>query len=199
MLSTQASTKVYRSPVGASLAFHARVGADATLVCLPDPVVCFAQSTYRQSQQFDLCASSTFVLLDWLTSGRVGFGERWMFDEYRSTLLVRVESRLILHDSLRLTPVAGALADRFGRFNVLATLVLVGPGLASQIDEIDSTVSARVPARRSNVLVACSRLRDGGAILRLAGTSVETVRHEVHALLAFIPALVGDDPWARKW
>jgi urease accessory protein len=43
-LSTQASTKVYRSPGGTSTELHARVAGGALLVVAPDPVVCFAES-----------------------------------------------------------------------------------------------------------------------------------------------------------
>ena len=46
-LSTQASTKVYRSPAGASTRLAARVADGGVLVSVPDPVVCFASSNYR--------------------------------------------------------------------------------------------------------------------------------------------------------
>jgi hypothetical protein len=38
-----------------------------------------------------------------------------------------------------------------------------------------------------------------GAILRIAGESVEQVGHELHHHLQFASAFLGDDPWARKW
>jgi hypothetical protein len=39
----------------------------------------------------------------------------------------------------------------------------------------------------------------GGALLRVAGESVETVRAELYRQLAFAAEMLGDDPWARKW
>ena len=42
---------------------------------LPDPVICFASSTYRQTQRFDLAESASLVLLDWMSSGRRESGE----------------------------------------------------------------------------------------------------------------------------
>src|SRR4051812_14789077 len=42
LVTTQSSTKVYRSPRGCSQSFEAEVEEDATLVVLPDPVACFA-------------------------------------------------------------------------------------------------------------------------------------------------------------
>jgi urease accessory protein len=66
------------------------VGAGALLVSLPDPVVCFASSDYRQTQAFTVESSAGLVALDWMTSGRRGSGERWAFDAYASTTTLRV-------------------------------------------------------------------------------------------------------------
>src|SRR5262245_163756 len=49
-VSTQASTKVYRSACGTSAELRASVGDEGLLVLAPDPVVCFAASRYRQTQ-----------------------------------------------------------------------------------------------------------------------------------------------------
>src|SRR5262245_54561573 len=54
MLSTQASTKIYRSRNGTSLTLRANVERAAMLVVLPDPNVCFAGSSYAQAQRFAL-------------------------------------------------------------------------------------------------------------------------------------------------
>jgi hypothetical protein len=35
--------------------------------------------------------------------------------------------------------------------------------------------------------------------VRIAGTSVERVRRTIHDLVRFLPALLDDDPFARKW
>ena len=52
-LSTQSSTKAYRSDRGTSAHLDAIVGDAGLLVVAPDPVVCFAGSSYQQSQQFE--------------------------------------------------------------------------------------------------------------------------------------------------
>jgi hypothetical protein len=38
-----------------------------------------------------------------------------------------------------------------------------------------------------------------GALLRVAGESVEQTGRELHQHLKFVSELLGDDPWARKW
>ncbi len=200
-LSTQASTKVYRSPSrGTSAELHARVGANALLVAAPDPVVCFAAARYRQVQCFDLAPAATLVAIDWLSSGRWASGERWAFSEYRAQLSVRVGGKLVVHDVLALREDDGELAARMGRFEVLAIAVLIGTGMRADIADIVSQIDAMPVARRADRLLAATRLADDrGCVLRIAGMSVEQVGRMLRELLAFVPAMLGDDPWRRKW
>ena len=204
LLSTQASTKVYRSTTGASTSLAARVGKDALLVSLPDPVVCFAGSGYRQTQAFDLDPSGGLVVLDWMASGRRGSGERWAFDRYAATTRVHIGGRLALHDAVRLEPGDGDLAARAGRFDVLALLVVAGDRLARDAARLTAAVAAMPIERRAGVVVSAGPLpglaaAPPGCVVRLAGVHVEDVRGVLRGLLDFVPRLLGDDPWARKW
>ena len=199
-LSTQASTKVYRSAAGAAVSLRAQVAAGALLVSVPDPVVCFAESAYRQSQAFELEPGAGLVAVDWMTSGRLGSGERWAFVDYTSTTTVRLEGRLAIHDAVRLSRRDGDLAARLGRFDVLAVAVIAGDPLAIEASRVVDAVAAIAPARRPDVMVSAAALPGGGGcVVRLAGERVEAVRQRLRALLDFVPALLGDDPWARKW
>ena len=198
-VSTQASTKVYRSPQGTQATISARIAPAGLLVLAPDPVVCFARSRYRQVQRFEVADGGTLVAIDWLSSGRRAFGERWMFDEYEATLEVRRAGRLLVHDALALRASDGSLAERLGRFEVLALVSLVGALVRAEAASIVSTVNARAVARNDELLIAATALGDEGCVVRIAGTSVERVGRTIRDLLRFVPALLGDDPWARKW
>lgn len=199
-LSTQASTKVYRSETRAEVSLRARVAAGGLLVSVPDPVVCFAESAYRQVQAFELEAGASLVAVDWMTSGRLGSGERWAFIDYASTTTLRLEGRLALHDAVRLSRRDGDLATRLGRFDVLALAAIAGDPLAIEAARVVETVADITPARRPEVMVSAAALPGGGGcVVRLAGQRVEAVRQRLRALLEFVPALLGDDPWARKW
>jgi urease accessory protein len=199
LLSTQASTKVYRSPSGTSTTVRTRVAAGGLLVALPDPVVCFASSTYRQEQTFDLHPDASLVCLDWMTSGRRAHGERWQFDRYRATLSIRQASRAICYDAVTLDAHDGGLGDRFGRFDVLATMALVGPALRPDATRLVAEIAQRPVERRSEWLMSAAPLGDAGTIVRIAGRSVEAVGRVVRAALPSLCALLGDDPWMRKW
>jgi urease accessory protein len=198
-VSTQASTKVYRSFRGTRSATDGRIGPGALLVLAPDPVVCYAGSRYRQSQRFAVDAAGALVLVDWVTSGRRAAGERWQFDEYDATTEVHVAGALVLHDRLRLRAAHGDLGSRLGRFDVLALVVLAGAGVAGEAAAIVGSVMARPLERRAPLLMSAAALRGGGCAVRLAGQSVEQVGHAIAKLLAFVPARLGDDPWSRKW
>ena len=89
VLTTQASTKVYRSLRPASQHLNAAIEDDALLVVAPDPVVCFEGADFSQVQEFDLAPRASLVLIDWITSGRHATGERWAFRRYSNRIDVR--------------------------------------------------------------------------------------------------------------
>lgn len=203
LISTQSSTKAYRSAHGTSTRFDAVVGNGGLLVVAPDPVVCFAGSTYRQAQHVDLAGTGALVLVDWLSSGRRAAGERWAFDLYSSRTTVRVDGRLIFYDGLTLDRKDGDVTARMGRFDVLATVLIVGASLMAAAHLVMTQVNAIPVVRRPSVLASASRLASDdsaqGVVVRIAGTSVEQVSRIVREHLAFVPGALGDDPWSRKW
>ena len=204
-LSTQASTKVYRSTRGTSAELTARVGDEGLLVVAPDPVVCFAASRYRQRQRFELAARASLVAIDWMTSGRWAAGERWAFDSYEARLSVRCDERLLVHDVLSLRARDGDLAARMGRFDVIAIAVVINieaaaPLVASLADQrVERGARQLLAATALPALADDTRSGSRSCVIRIAGLSVEQVGHTLRQLLSFVPALLGDDPWSRKW
>ena len=198
-LSTQSATKIYRSPRGARTTFVADVGEDGLLVAAPDAVVCFAGSRYRQTQEISVAAGGRLVLVDRVTSGRRESGERWRFDDYVSRTAVHLGGRLVVHDATALRASDGRLVDRFGRYDVLAVAMVIGGGFKEEVARIDARVGAEPVRRRADRLVAAAPVGDAGCILRIAGRTVEDVDEMLGSLLGFVPRLLGDDPWARKW
>jgi urease accessory protein len=198
-ISTQASTKIYRSPGGTGAEMHARVAANGLLVVAPDPVVCFSGARYRQTQTFELADRAALVLLDWVSSGRHAAGERWAFDEYRGQIIVRLDGHLLVHDAVTLNAADGNLRKRLGRYNVLAVAVLAGTPLADAASSLVATASASPVLKRPDQLIAATALGNRGCVVRFAGTSVERVARTIRECLGFLPALLGDNPWIRKW
>jgi urease accessory protein len=198
LLSTQASTKIYRT-TGKASRQELLVTADngAIVVSAPDPVVCFAGAIYQQRQRFILAPDARLVMIDWFTSGRHARGERWAFHRFDSRAEVFIEDRCVFRDALLLDPADGALTDpiRMGLIDCFATIVLVG--LNDREGELLQYVSAQ-PARQESLLFAASPI-ENGVVLRVAGRQTETVGRWIRDRLGFVADLVGQDPWARKW
>lgn len=199
LLTTQASTKVYRSQRRSRQSLNATVEAGALLAVAPDPIVCFADADFTQAQRYELHDTATLVMVDWMTSGRHASGERWAFSRYESAFDIRRHAQRIFWDHLVLEHNVDAVADRMGRFDVLLTAIVTGPIVAEAARDLVDGMS-RVPITRGLDLVAsATMLRDGGALLRMAGTSVEEIGRTLRRSLSFLSPLLGDDLWNRKW
>jgi urease accessory protein len=197
-VSSQASTKVYRAVDGcASAALDAAIGDGALLVVAADPIVCFARSRYAQLQRVTIEGGGGLVLVDWFTSGRHAIGERWAFDEYCSRTAVHRDGGLVWYDAVRLDRAHGPISPRMGRYDVLAAVVIIGPHLEASVPHAISA-AADAPAG-GDVVAAGSPLAAGGCVVRMAGRSVEEVGGVIRRCLSFVPDLLGDDPWARRW
>lgn len=197
-LTTQASTKVYRSPRGTSTQVRGCVEAGALLVVAPDPVVPFAEAEYRQVQRFDVAREGGLVLVDVLSSGRQAAGERWAFSAYHALVEIAIDGRRLVHDPLALRASDGDLARRMGRFDALATVIVVGRALAAEVSALLSSAAGGPVARHGSQILRVSSLRDG-CLIRAADTSIETIGRTLRQMLMFVPARLGDNPWSRKW
>lgn len=199
LLGTQAETKVYRSRAApCRLDLRARVGPGGTLVLLPDPVSCFAGARYRQAQRVEIAAGGSLLLLDALVAGRAARGERWAFDEYSGRIEVICGGRLVLADAVRLAAGEGPpVAARMGEIDLVSTLVAVGPRVEGHAAALLARVGQLPADAGADVLVAASPLA-GGLHLRLASRGVEAGLARLRALLAFLPEILGDDPYSRR-
>ncbi len=197
LLGTQASTKVYRSERGSRQSLDADVSARALLVVVPDPVACFGGARYAQDNRVRLAADASLVLVDAMTCGRAAHGERWELSRYATHTRVSRDGRDVVRDAVLLDPTHGALGLRMGRCNTLTTVIALGPRARPVADRL---LAASPPLdRRAPLLCASSALGDDGAIARIAADDVERASHFVRDLLAPLAAMLGDDPFARKW
>ncbi|MEM9883996.1 MAG: urease accessory protein UreD [Planctomycetota bacterium] len=202
LLTTQASTKVYRqqSGVGAEQHLAATVDDDAKLLVLPDPLTCFADAAYRQTQRFTLSPTASLVLLDWFTAGRVASGERWDFAEYRSLNAVTVGGREVVFDQTRIAAetlsTLGPLC--VGGHQVLAAVFLIGPAVSEAAAELQRWIAAQ-PIRDETGYAVGFSPTDWGGVLRLAGRDTQTLTAVLRQRLSFSRPWLGGCAWSRKW
>lgn len=208
LLLTQGSTKVYKmrgvpspqtrtaeqAPIAAKLTtsqtFRCIVRSNATLIVLPDPVTCFARARYSQTQRFDLRDphSSSLVLLDWFTPGRVhlaarhgkpAMSEKWAFDSYQSRNEVRVGAHVIARDVLLLEQDGSAngassaarhssIARKCEPYSCFATLIMFGQDVQPTVMGVKQDFYAIQQHSRTkigipqDVLWSCSPLTKAG-------------------------------------
>src|SRR5690606_37281696 len=116
-----------------------------------------------QRQEFHLAPKGGLVLLDWFCSGRAACGERWAFKHFESRNDIFIGGERTLVDPIRLN--SDALAARMGRFNCLATLLLVGASLKNISDALLQQIAARPVEKRAAVTCSASPVT-GGVLLR---------------------------------
>lgn len=193
-LTTQASTKVYRSPRVSRQKMTGRVGDAGLLVSWPDPIAAFAGSSFEQDQQFELEAGASLVAVDAVLSGRRARGERWAFDRYVSRVSIVRDGRLVFVDALRLDGGDGPLAPRMGRFDAYAWCVLSGPAVAGAARALAAAFGGAAIARDEDVVLSVSPLDHdpaGGIVLRLAATDAERL---AGVLAACLPVAASPGP-----
>jgi urease accessory protein len=140
VLTTQASTKVYksRSPgrsaqgeTAGHLVCHqtlaANVESGALLAIVPHAVTCFADARYKQRQVVRMEEGANLILVDWLTSGRVARGEEWAFESYETTNDVLLDDQLLVREavSLALFPLLLQLRSSLTLFLLVGCLLQV--------------------------------------------------------------------------
>ena len=199
LLTTQASTKVYRSRRPSTQRVSATVGQGGFLAVVPDPIVCFAAADFAQTQHYELHADASMVLVDWITSGRHASGERWAFSRYHSRLTINRDGQPVLYDAVLLEDDLDSILERMHRFEVLLTVVLTGPLVSKAAAAIFDDAAQRPAGRNADLILSASRIADGGVLLRMAGASVEHVGRTLRDSLRDLYPLLGDDPWSRKW
>ncbi|XP_027185164.1 urease accessory protein D-like [Coffea eugenioides] len=114
----------------------ARIGSDALLAVIPDPVTCFSTAKYSQTQVFKVFPSSSLLIVDWITSGRYERGEKWDFELYKSTKNIFLEAdEPLLLDTILLEQ---------GRYSSIAErmVILLGPKLKFIQDQIQENVKS---------------------------------------------------------
>lgn len=201
-LGTQASTKIYRNPHHrpSGHVTNATLEPGSLLVFAPDPVQAFAGSTYTQRQEFHLASDAGLALVDWFSGGRTARGERWAFNRFQSRNEVFLSGERAVLDSVLFDGTDSEIgnAHRTGRFNCMAVLLLIGKPVAHAAGQLLEKIASLSVTRRAPLVASASPVREG-ALLRVAGESVEDVGRELHRHLVSLSDLLGDDPWSRKW
>lgn len=128
LLTTQSATKVYRTPNGhAQQDTNIRLGPGAVLEYLPDQLIAYRESTYRQRNSVHMRSDATLVMAEVVTPGWSPDGARFRFDEVRLRTDVYIDGRLEVLDHVLIRPGATEVEDMtfLGTETHVASLLVV--------------------------------------------------------------------------
>ncbi|KAF9600391.1 hypothetical protein IFM89_008740 [Coptis chinensis] len=217
VFTTQSSTKVYKS-VGFKCSeqnLEARIGSNALLVVVPDPVTCFSTARYSQKQVFRLASNSSVVIVDWITSGRHEIGESWDFKLYKSTNHIFLEDQPLFLDSVLLEDGSiTSISERMQGYQVIAMVILLGPKLKEVQIQVKEHVKRMMyeqlytptlgcKKRKSfgqtkpDMIASCSAFgpKGIGVVVRISAITTESVYRFLHLQLTSMEPLLGVSPY----
>lgn len=159
---------------------------ESYLSMIPEPLICFKDSTYSQTVSINMCKSSNLVYLDWFNCGR-STREKWEFHSFSNDTLLFIDGARILSDCLFLEKSLVSIRSRMSSYEIFATLILTGPKtMKSQVHIINLEKSLPV-------LWYCSKIPNcQGLVVKLASQSKEILYDFIKNKLL---ALEGDLFW----
>ncbi|XP_014670075.1 PREDICTED: urease accessory protein D-like, partial [Priapulus caudatus] len=174
------------------------------LSILPDPVVCFADANYSQTQVIELTPSSNLVLLDWLTAGRIALGENWALKKLCSSSKIYIDNVLIVNESVTLsdTPTL-TLRESMGEYKALAFCVILGPELAElwrkvlkDLGAVQAYGSKPNPAmfKSASPLCPTAHAEPIGCVVRICASSTAMVYTALQDILQPLFPVLGANP-----
>lgn len=176
-ITSTGATRVYRHRAGlpdAAQRTKLRVQAGALLEYLPDPLIPYAGSRYRQETIIDLAHDAGLFFWEMVAPGRVAHGELFAFESLTLNLDIHADGRPVALERFRLEPAErspGALA-RLGGYRYMATLYAcrVGapaatwPALEERLDQLARSLSSP-----GETLWGVSALAAHGVVVRALG------------------------------
>jgi urease accessory protein len=202
-LGTQANTRVYATPHSQIGAQHitGSVAADALAVFVPDPLVPHADSSFNQSQHWQIDPGAGLVAVDWTCSGRYAAGERFAFDQLRSDVIIDLDGKRLVTDRMLLSP--ASLDPRnpavCSTFNHYVNMYVVG----AMLEEAWQAIETAIPATTADahLLAAGSAIGPNAWMVRAAARKRRDLAVILDAAMTALsaPALLDCNPLTRKY
>lgn len=165
------STKVYKRIENRSTSQTYKIVLDdeSYLCMIPEPLMCFKDSSYSQNFSISLSDSSNLLFLDLFNCGRSTM-EKWEFTSLSSDTFIFINGNKILSDCLHLENSLLSVRARMSFYEVFATLIIIGPKTAKSQNHIFGL------NKSSPVLWYCSRIpKCQGLVVKLASVNREAL------------------------
>ena len=184
-VTTASATKIYDSAGRtARQSFDVFLQAGTVFEYLPEQIIPFAGSVFRQDMKVRLGHGALAVLAEIVAPGRLARGEAFSYDDYSSGLSVAdSEGRLLLRDRTRLQPknwIAGSGLGLLEGYTYLGTLYVLGESCGAPGVLVDDLHGLLAGLQRG--IGGATALERGGVVVRLLAEDHETVSRALHAV-----------------
>jgi urease accessory protein len=185
MLTTQSATKIYRTPTDRAVQQAViRLGQDSRLEYLPDQLIAYRGSRYRQDTRIEMDSTAALMMSEVVTPGWSPTGAPFLYTELRLRTLITMGGRPVAVDNLVLAPQDGA--DGMNRVGLLeghthvGSLLVVGPGAGEAALEM---AREHVSTRAGRLVGGVTALSVPGLALRVLGNSTQEVGELILAVV----------------
>ncbi|WKD58627.1 urease accessory protein UreD [Corynebacterium caspium] len=179
LLTGQSATKVYRTPDDYCLqVMDITMEKDSIFEYIPDQLILYRDSSYRQFMNVDIDASASFLTAEIITPGWDPHGGQFLYDEARLRTELRINGELQAIDNLVVHP-KGAIfaADQLvitEKYSHVGTILAYD---AKITDEMVKHIRDMVEnyESRTEVIASVSRTNGGAVAMRALGTMTEDI------------------------
>lgn len=144
---TQSYQKVHPAlkQKGACQHFDLQLAPEALFCHLPHPTILYAGSIFETTNHLALAAGAHLIWSEIVSGGRVHFGERFLFDKYRSKTKIEYKGKLIFFDNQLIVPKQQPLETLlfFEGYTHQATFLMVGLYAEDFKKELDALLAAQ--------------------------------------------------------
>ncbi|MCS7460864.1 urease accessory protein UreD [Paenibacillus doosanensis] len=175
LLTTQAATKVYKTPSEPVIQETEIVlKAGSLLEYFPDPLIAYKDAEYKQKNVIRMEAGATYIGADILTPGWSPDGTAFSYRLLQLKTEIYINNRLAVFDHLRLVPGLQNLREigYMEGFSHLGSMIAVME--QADIEFIDS-LYLKIADKAEGCRIGLSQLPVPGFILRVFGTSTQKI------------------------
>lgn len=201
-LTTPSATRIYRHRDGRPDALqenHFSIEAGGLLEYVPDSLIPFAQSRYRQLTTVDLAEDAGLFWWEVVAPGRETRDELFTYNSLEMTVDIRAGRRPIALERMRLQPQAGPLSSltRLGSYRYFATFYVCRTGQPETVWlDLEQELSgmAREDSLRHETTWAASALPRDGLVIRLLSCTGRALQTKLLELWQMAKLRLYDEP-----
>lgn len=205
LLSTPSATKVYRSSDRISRqSVRCRLGSGALLEWVPEPIIPFAGSRFRQDLRMILERGAALVLWDAVASGRIARGERWAFASLDNDVRIMTPGGEVCERySLSSSSCAqGIQSNLLADWDYVGSLFVIGDGFRSEIwEDLADQLADVLESGPRGVLGGVSETAVPGVIVKVVARAAPPLQEQLLELWSTVRRVLWNlpNPMLRRY